>query len=231
LSAPDIACRGQTMIHDITAEQISRLEIVPHRPLVICDVDEVIVHFTREFEEFLDARGMALDFDTHVHGFALSKYKHNHQPLSRDETFKNVDQFFAERTLGMKTIDGAVDGLKNIARHAEVVMLTNLPHHAGDDRRKNLESHGLNFPVVTNSGPKGPAIHRIASQVLAPVVFIDDSPGFITSAFEYAPDIHLIHFVHDERFLRISKPLDFVSLSTDNWIDLHLHVLDIIAPS
>ncbi len=219
------------MIHEITASQIAQLSINPHRPLVICDVDEVIVHFTREFEEFLDSKGMELDFSTLTHSFAVSRFKHNREPVGPIETGKVVDAFFAERTLGMKTIEGAIDSLNSFARHADIVMLTNLPHEAGNDRRKNLESHGLNFPVITNSGPKGPAIARIAAQVSAPVVFIDDSPGFITSAFEHAPNVHLIHFVHDERFGRMVTPLEFVSLRTDNWRDLHPHVLGLIAKS
>jgi hypothetical protein len=218
-------------MHEITATQIAGLTINQHRPLVICDVDEVIVHFTREFEEFLDARGMELDFSSPSHSFAISRYKHNRLPVGPRETGVAVDEFFAERTLGMQAIDGAADSLLNLSRFADVVMLTNLPHEAGDDRRKNLERHGLNFPVITNSGPKGPAIARIASKVSAPVVFIDDSPGFITSAFEHAPEVHLIHFIHDERFARMISPLEFVSLRTDNWKDLHPHVLGIIAKS
>jgi hypothetical protein len=217
------------MIHELTVAQISQLTVAQHRPLVICDVDEVIVHFTREFEEFLAERNMELDFSTYAHSFALTRHKHNQEPIGAEQTGLVVDQFFTERTLGMQTIDGAVESLKSFARFADIVLLTNLPHQAGDHRRKNLQSHGLHFPVVTNSGPKGPAINRIASHVSAPVVFIDDSPGFITSAFEHAPDIHLIHFVHDERFSRINKPLDFVSLRTNNWTDLHQHVLGIIA--
>ena len=219
------------MMHEITQAQIAKLSINQDRPLVICDVDEVIVHFTREFEEFLDVRGMELDFSTHSRSFAISRFKHNKQPVGPAETGKVVDQFFAERTLGMKPIEGAAESLLSLARHADVVMLTNLPHEAGDDRRKNLESHGLNFPVITNSGPKGPAIARIASQVAAPVVFIDDSPGFITSAFEHAPDVHLVHFIHDERFARMISPLEFVSLRTDNWKDMHPHVLGLILKS
>jgi hypothetical protein len=218
-------------MHEITAAQIEGLTINQHRPLVICDVDEVIVHFTREFEEFIDARGMELDFSSPSQVFAISRYKHNLQPVGPTEIGRAVDQFFAERTLDMQTIEGAADSLLNIARFADVVMLTNLPHEAGNDRRKNLEKHGLNFPVITNSGPKGPAIARIASQVSAPVVFIDDSPGFITSAFEHAPEVHLIHFIHDERFARMISPLEFVSLRTDNWKDLHPHVLGLIAKS
>jgi hypothetical protein len=219
------------MIHEITAAQIAQLNINQHRPLVICDVDEVIVHFTREFEEFLDGRGMELDFSTHTQFFAISRYKHNQEPVGSKETGKVVDQFFAERTLDMQTIEGAIDSLQNIARFADIVMLTNLPHEAGDDRRKNLQRHGLSFPVITNSGPKGPAIARIASQVSAPVIFIDDSPGFIASAYEHAPNVHLIHFIQDERFGRMIMPLEFVSLRTDNWKDLHPHVLGLIAKS
>lgn len=219
------------MMHELTVAQIAGLSIDRHRPLVICDVDEVIVHFTREFEEFLESRGMELDFTTNTQSFALSRYKHGKEPVGPEEIGKTIDQFFAERTLGMQAIDGAIDAMQSIARHADVIMLTNLPHEAGDHRRKNLESHGLNFPVVTNSGPKGPAIKSIAAQVSAPVVFIDDSPGFITSAHQHAPDVHLIHFIHDERFGRMIAPLEFVSLRTDNWKDLHPHVLGLIAKS
>jgi hypothetical protein len=216
------------MIHELTVAQIAELSFAPDYPLVICDVDEVIVHFTREFEEFLTERDMELDFDTVVHSFAMTRYVQSRKPVGPEITGKLIDQFFAERTLGMKTIDGAVDALKTISLHADIVLLTNLPHQAGDHRRQNLVTHGLNYPVVTNSGPKGPAIRSIAERVKAPVIFIDDSPGFITSAYEHAPHVHLVHFVQDKRFLRISKPLDFVSLATNNWADVQAHVLDIL---
>lgn len=216
------------MMHELTIAQIAELTFAPDHPLVICDVDEVIVHFTREFEEFLTEREMELDFDTAVHSFAMTRYRQSRKPVEPEIMGRLVDQFFAERTLGMKTIDGAVDALRTISRHADIVLLTNLPHQAGDHRRQNLQTHGLNYPVVTNSGPKGPAIRHIAEQVKAPVIFIDDSPGFITSAYEHAPHVHLVHFVQDERFLRITKPLDFVSLATNNWPEVQAHVLDIL---
>ena len=63
-----------------------------------------------------------------------------------------------------------------LARAADVVLLTNLPHSAGDHRRENLAGHGLNFPVVTNSGPKGPAINDLAQPAPA------DPPSSSTTA-------------------------------------------------
>jgi hypothetical protein len=215
------------MIHETTLAQIANLQLSPKRPLVICDVDEVVVHFTRDFEDFLSGRGLWLDTSIMLFSGNIRNQK-TLALLSPDEIEKVVVQFFAERTLDMQTIEGAVEALHSIEKSADVIMLTNLPHEAGDDRRANLAGHGLNFPVVTNSGPKGPAIQKIASQVSAPVVFIDDSPGFITSAFHHAPDVHLIHFLHDERYARLVAPLDFVSLRTDTWQETHPHVLKLI---
>jgi hypothetical protein len=218
------------MISEPTLAQIANLQLRSNRPLVICDVDEVVVHFTRDFEDFLDGLGLWLDTSISLFSSNIRNQK-TRILLSPEEIEKTVVQFFAERTLDMKTIEGAVEALHSIGKSADVIMLTNLPHEAGDDRRANLAGHGLNFPVVTNSGPKGPAIRKIASQVSAPVVFIDDSPGFITSAFHHAPNVHLIHFLHDERYARLVAPLDFVSLRTDTWQEMHPHVLKLIAGS
>ena len=215
------------MISEPTLAQIANLQLRYNRPLVICDVDEVVVHFTRDFEDFL--RSLELELDPSRMLFSGNiRQQRSQTPLGAEESEDVVVQFFAERTLDMQTIDGAVEALHNIGKSADVIMLTNLPHEAGDDRRANLAGHGLNFPVVTNSGPKGPAIRKIATQISAPVVFIDDSPGFITSAFHHAPDVHLIHFLHDERYARLVAPLDFVSLRTDSWEELHPHVLKLI---
>ena len=216
------------MISEPTLAQIANLQLRSNRPLVICDVDEVVVHFTRDFEDFLDGLGLWLDTSISLFSSNIRNQK-TRILLSPEEIEKTVVQFFAERTLDMQTIEGAVEALHSIGKSADVIMLTNLPHEAGDDRRANLAGHGLNFPVVTNSGPKGPAIQKIASQVSAPVVFIDDSPGFITSAFHHAPDVHLIHFLHDERYARLVAPLDFVSLRTNTWQEMHPHVLKLIA--
>ena len=216
------------MISELTLAQIANLQLRSNYPLVICDVDEVVVHFTRDFEDFLGGLGLWLDTSISLFSSNIRNQK-TRILLSPEEIEKTVVQFFAERTLDMQTIEGAVEALHNIGKSADVIMLTNLPHEAGDDRRANLAGHGLNFPVVTNSGPKGPAIQKIASQVSAPVVFIDDSPGFITSAFHHAPDVHLIHFLHDERYARLVAPLDFVSLRTDTWEEMHPHVLKLIA--
>jgi len=215
------------MMADITRDQIAALRVDPRRPLVICDVDEVVVHFTRDFESYIAQRGLWLDASS----FALTgniRRTDGGASISPAESAALIERFFDDRTLHMQPIDGAIEALLGIAGQSSVVMLTNLPHQAGDHRRRNLASHGLNFPVLTNSGPKGPAIRILAEMVETPVVFIDDSPGFIASAYQHAPQVHLIHFLHDRRFARHVEPFEFVSLRTDSWDEAGPHVLELV---
>ena len=207
-------------------EQLATLRF-SGRPLVICDVDEVIVHFTRDFETYIGLHGLWLDTSS----FALNgNIRKRDNGAAADIGIVNqlIDDFFAERTRHMEPIEGAIEALIHIGETADVVLLTNLPHSAGEDRRRNLAAHGLPFPVVTNSGPKGPAIRQLAIRAAATTVFIDDSPSFITSAFEHAPDVHLVHFLHDERFARHIEPFDYLSLRTGLWSEARPHILDIV---
>ena len=146
------------MISETTLAQLAGIALTG-RPLLICDVDEVVVHFTRDFEDFLAERALWLDTSS----FALNgniRHRDGNRPVENARVAELIDTFFAERTLHMQPIDGAIDSLMEIGTAADVVLLTNLPHSAGEDRRRNLAMHGLPFPVVTNSGPKGPAIRQ-----------------------------------------------------------------------
>jgi hypothetical protein len=118
--------------------------------------------------------------------------------------------------------------LRKLGENADIVMLTNLPHSAGDHRRENLAALDLPYPVITNSGPKGPAINLMASKVNAPVVFIDDSPSFIASAHEHAPHVKLVHFVQDRRVTRSSRSFDFVWLYTHDWDEIVARTLPLL---
>jgi len=214
------------VISESTLAQLAAVELTG-RPLVICDVDEVVVHFTRDFEEFLASRGLWLDTSS----FALNgnvRQREDNRPVADSHVAGLIELFFLERTLHMAPIDGAVESLLDIGEAADVVLLTNLPHSAGEDRRRNLAGHGLAFPVITNSGPKGPAVHQLAALAGSTTVFIDDSPGFIASAFEHAPGVHLVHFLHDARFARHIESYDYLSLRTHSWTEARPHILRLV---
>ena len=211
------------MISEQTRKQLAALKISSVEPLIICDVDEVVVHFIREFEDFISTEDLKLKHGNPAEPYVLYENK-TKKPVSLPRVSSLIDAFFEKRTRNMKPIIGAVEGLQTLNANASVVMLTNLPHFAGDDRRANLADLGLDHPVITNSGPKGPAILDLASRTKAPVVFIDDSQNFIQSAYDHAPHVHLIHFLHDERFSKYVPKLEYVSLRTDNWVDVKAHM-------
>lgn len=216
------------MISDTTLAQLETLTF-SDRPLVICDVDEVIVHFTRDFEDYIGLEDLWLDTSS----FALNgniRCRRTGAAAEDHRVASLIDRFFDERTRHMAPIDGAIDSLLHIGEVADVVLLTNLPHSAGDHRRENLADHGLPYPVITNSGPKGPAIRDLLRRARKPsAVFIDDSPAYIASAYEHAPEVQLVHFLHDERFARHIEPLDYVSLRTASWTEAKPHILGLIS--
>lgn len=215
------------MISDVTIAQLGQLSLSSHRPLVICDVDEVVVHFTSALEQYLGRRDLRLDTSS----FALNgnvRRMGTDEPVANEAVAELIDDFFHQHTAELDAIDGAIAALHDLARDSSVVMLTNLPHHARDKRIDNLRGHGLDFPVVTNSGPKGPAIRHLADQTREAVVFVDDSPGFIASARQHAPEVHLVHFLHDERFARHIEPFDYVSLRTASWDEALPHIKRLI---
>lgn len=206
------------MIPVLTKLQIDKTPVQPNRPLLICDVDEVIVHFIRDFEQFLGDRGLRLV----ITGFQLSGSIHRldtERPLVGHECAELVAEFFDERTHAMQPIEGAIESLQAVSTFAEVVLLTNLPIEAGDARRQNLKSHGLDFPVITNTGPKGPAIKALAAKSNRAVAFVDDSPNFIESSHEYAPHVTTVHFLQDPRFAPHAPDHGFIGLRSDNWVE------------
>lgn len=210
-----------------TRAQIEELEIDRSRPLVICDVDEVVVHFIQGFEAHLEAKGFSLEFDS----FALNgnvRHRHSGQSLPGEAVSAQVMEFFASSTRHQKLIPGAVEALNALSDHAEIVMLTNLPGEFRQERIENLMGHGLHHPVVVNAGPKGPAVRLLTQTHAAPVVFIDDSPSYLESVYEHNPDCRLIHFLQDERLMKVAEPMPWLSLRTANWPEAHAHVMELI---
>lgn len=215
------------MFAPLTKSQISELEFNPVRPLVICDVDEVVMHFLRGLEEYLDENGLWLD----PVSFALNgniKYKDSHTPLPASEIGGTLEQFFSEKVGSLEPIDGAAEALAEFSEHADVIMLTNMPDAYRGDRIENLHDHGMVYPVVSNSGPKGPSVRHIAEMIEKPVVFIDDTPSNVDSVVEHASSVDVLHFMQDQRFRRFLPEMTQIIASVDNWDDGTHHVLQAV---
>ena len=58
----------------------------------------------------------------------------------------------------------------------DVVVLSNISPAQAPARLRNLTAHGLDVPLLANSGPKGPAVKALAKRAGGPVFFVDDIP-------------------------------------------------------
>src|SRR6478752_6303934 len=112
------------MLSEATAGQITALLLKRDRPLVVCDVDEVVVHFTRAFESYLDEQDLWLD----PRSFALSgnvRRRETGEEVGHEDVGALIGVFFRERTGQMEPVAGAVESLIEISMSAEVVLLSN----------------------------------------------------------------------------------------------------------
>jgi len=206
-----------------TRQQIERLQFPSERPLIICDVDEVIVHFIKGLESFLAKHDLWLD----PASFALNgniKTITDNIPVEGDRVGSLLAAFFSEETIKLQPIDGSIVALQSLAQNTDIVLLSNVPHEAYNDRQENLKGHGLDFPLVSNRGPKGPAARLLTEKHQAPVFFIDDIGHYLSSVNDYCPDVHLVHFLQDGPFSKHAKVLTFDHYRTNNWTDVEAHI-------
>src|SRR5262245_41128859 len=115
--------RGDGMLPETTERQIADLLLNRERPLVICDVDEVIVHFTRAFELYLAQQGLWLD----PRSFAINgnvRRRTSGEDIANDEVGRLIGLFFLERTRHLESIEGAVEWLHKIGKIADIVLLS-----------------------------------------------------------------------------------------------------------
>ena len=207
-----------------TLQQLHRLRLSPHRPLLICDVDGVLVRFIDALKEWLAARELSL----HPDSWALEGNIRtpDGRPVRGAAFERLLHRFFAECTDSMPLMAGAAEALSDLARHGvQVVLLTNLPHRHHAARRRNLVRHGLDFPVITNSGPKGPPVRVLRQMVREEVAFVDDHPDFLHSASEWCPPgkgLHLVHFVEEDLpFTAHLPPLVAPHVKVRDWRQAH----------
>ncbi len=195
--------------------QIDALDLSPTRPLIMSDADEVLLKFVERLEHYLDVNGMYYD----IGSFALSgniKHKHNdevanvHMPdLLRD--------FFLTQSLHIDAVTGAAAALEALSARAQIVVLTNSEAEAKQQRIDNLRHHEMDYPVVINSGLKGPAAAYMVARISAPVFFLDDIPHNINSVVEHIPHCQAVHFVADPRLAKLIPPAEKAAVRLDNW--------------
>lgn len=170
------------------------------RPLVITDCDEVLLHMVGPFGGWLaEHHGIEFHFIGNDFGKAI-RYAKDGEPVPLETSWKLLNQFFETEMHRQFPIEGAVSAIQQIARDADVVVLTNLADHFNAARTRQLAEHGLALKVYTNLGPKGPALQRIIAEYgPSRAVFVDDIAQHHGSVADLAPDVHRLHLCGEPR--------------------------------
>ena len=205
---------------DLVLSEIEDLPILPDRPLIISDADEVILQFMTGLEKFLNSQGYWIDLSSYaIHGNV--KKNNEDTPIPNENVTDLIKAFFSTHTETIEVVPEAPGVLQKLSDKSQIVILSNVPSASKEARIRCLTSQGVDFPVIANSGPKGPAVAALAARVDAPTFFLDDIPHHITSVAETAPDVRRIHFVADERLARLIQPAEHSDHRIDDWHELH----------
>ena len=189
------------------------------RPLLLVDVDEVLGLFMQGFGRFLEGRGLEFRVDR----FAL--FQNIYRPgeaehLPIDEGRTHFDDFFRLGCGDMEPAPGGVEALRALSRRANIVILTNAPGPARMARARWLARHGMDYPLVLNTGPKGPLAAGMAAQVQARAAFIDDLIPNLDSVAESAPQVSRFQMVADPRLRPLAPSAPDRHPRIDDWRQL-----------
>lgn len=190
------------------------------RPLLLVDVDEVLGLFMQGFGKFLEGRGLEFRVDR----FALFQNIYRpgeteHLPIADGRI--HFDDFFRLGCGDMEPAPGGVEALRVLSERANIVILTNAPGPGRLARARWLGRHRLDYPLVLNSGPKGPLAAGMVRQVQAPTVFIDDLISNLDSVAENAPHVHRFQMVADPRLQPLAPTAPDRHRRIDDWPELH----------
>ena len=201
--------------------------IDPEKPLLIVDVDEVLALFMHGFGRFVATRG----YEMRVDRFALFQniYRLGDSDCIDLATGRTLFDDFFRFADDIDPTPDAAHSLRKLA-HAGVgiVILTNAPPHAREPRARWLVTHGMDYPMIINQGPKGVAIAELAARTTRPVAFVDDLIGNLDSAAEAAPEVHRFQFVADDRLRPLAPTAPDRHRRIDLWPQLYDALVEVL---
>lgn len=187
------------------------------RPLVICDCDEVLLHFVGPFGDYLQAEH---DLALHLDSFALSgNIRRADGSIVEPEGFMPLlNGFFDTHMVTQTPAPGAAKALAKLAEDCDIVILTNVDDRHKPVRSEELARHGMPYRVVCNSGPKGAPVKALMTEYGAIAgAFVDDLPPHHGSVKRAAPEVFRLHMVADPRLHALIPPAPDADARIDDW--------------
>ena len=192
----------------------------PEKPLLIVDVDEVLALFVHGFARFIEPQGYEMRIDR----FALFQniYRRGESEHLDLVTGRSLhDDFFRFGVEDIEPAPEAARSLRQLARAGVgIVALTNAPAQAREPRMRWLRRHAMNYPLIINEGPKGPAVAGLAALTHKPVAFVDDMLINLDSVADAAPRVRRFQLVADLRLQPLAPTEPDRHCRIDHWPQL-----------
>ncbi len=186
-----------------------------HRPLIICDADEVIFDFMNSFENYLHSNN--LNFSWNSYALDGNILKNNKKAISKEEVHDIINNFFKNKTASMELVKGAKSSLRTLSQRFNILILSNIPFEFYEKRKIALEKHGLNFPFFANKGPKGKAVKYISKIYKQDLWFIDDSPYQVKSVKLAAKKTNTILFIGNKKLENLIINKNYGDFFSNTW--------------
>lgn len=211
------------------AEQVPDMPDISHislsgRPLIISDVDDVILEFVAPYQKFLESRAMK---------FIPRSFKllgnivmiEDEVPVDEAAIQKSLHDFFSEQHIWQQPFEHVLATLGTLSREADIVFLTAMPPQYAEVRRKHLDALGLPFPMIATEAAKGPVaarLHGVAG--MAPAAFVDDMAHNLVSVAEHIPDCLLISLAPPSEVHGMAPPAPDAAVKAANWFEASGHI-------
>ena len=198
-----------------TLRQIEALKRDP-RPLLVVDVDEVVLEFVTPFAAYLASRDFALGLESFaLHGNIVSRS--DRKPVADAQVTVLIDEFWGVQADWQQLARGAGEALAALAPAVEIVLLTAMPHAYRDHRMRHLATLGLPYPVLTIEMAKGPAVARLRGESGRAVAFVDDIGRNHKSVLAEVPDAACFHLMAHAGLRKLLPPLPQGVVEVGDW--------------
>ena len=195
------------------------------KPLLICDCDEVLLHFVTPFAAYLAAEhALTLNLDS----FALTGNIRDADGVAIDgsRVMPLLGGFFDTHMPTQTPAPGAAKALAAIAAIADVVILTNITDGHAELRASELARLGMPYRVVGNSGGKGAPVRALIEHYRPTrSVFVDDLPPHHNSVKREAPEVHRVHMVAEPKLRGLIPDAPDADVRLDDWSQAGPYIL------
>lgn len=187
-----------------------------NRPLIVSDIDDVVLEFINPFKAFLGSCGHVLL----PRSFRLTGNIITHadeQPVAEPEVKILLDAFYGSQDRWQTPAARAVETLAALSEEADIVFLTAMPPQHATVRRALLDRLGLPYPLLASEEPKGPIVQKLHGGRNVPLVFVDDMLRNLRSVKDHAPSCLPINLMADSDFKALAPKLDADIRAVADW--------------